>query len=85
MKKNIFKFAYVGLAIVSMIVLSRSAMADYGQCVAACEEGYTAAETGCENGCYAQYEQNRNFNLNGCISYCTNTYYDIEQECDAGC
>jgi hypothetical protein len=85
MKKNLFKFIYVSLAAVAMIALSRNAKADWGQCVAACEAGYTAGEKGCEDGCVAQYEANHNFNESGCISDCTNEYYNIEQECEQGC
>jgi len=44
MKKNIFKFAYIALAVVSMIALSqRSAYADLGSC--------GTAEGTCLSGC----------------------------------
>jgi hypothetical protein len=48
MKKNIFKFTYVALAVVAMIVIGQQqAKADFMSCMGGC----TSAAQSCVNGC----------------------------------
>lgn len=83
MWKTIIKLANVSLAIVAMLVLSRSAKAD--DCTDQCQTSYDDFSTGCQDGCYGAYQANNNFNLQSCISGCVNDAYSAYQSCLQGC
>jgi len=83
MRKTIIKFANVSLAIVAMLVLSRSAKA--GGCQDECYASYDDFSSGCQDGCYGAYSANNNFPLQSCISGCINDAYSAYQSCLNSC
>jgi hypothetical protein len=85
MKKIIFKFANVSLAIVAMIVLSRSGKAeDVQECLNGCGDGLSYCTNTCMDNCAAS-ENTPGFNVYVCNANCVNVCSDNAQECFEAC
>jgi hypothetical protein len=83
MKKNIFKFVNVSLAIVAMMTLSRISKASVDCDV--CETELSGCTLGCLNNCTAQGHSDPGFNVQNCDNVCTNFCLDQYDACIATC